>query len=336
MTMFPSDAANDQTAHPGPSLDPALRDWLAKVNDTQADSRRRGVPDTPDSARKGLAALTRTLGGRGPAIDRVLDIAIGPGEIPARLYDPEPGRAKPACLYLHGGGHMAGSVEVYDPICRRLAAASGRIVVSVDYRLAPEHPYPAGLTDALTALRHLPAALDAHGCASSGPIALAGDSGGGALAATLASITRHRPDIRLDRLILIYPSLDYTLVHPSLDENGQGYLLDTDKVRWYFDHYFQHGEDRRHASPLYLPMVGLPPTLVVTAERCPLRDEGLAYVRGLAEAGVPHEHLAMPGLIHAYLNLHELVPRACTRTYGAIASFLRRRPLLAATPGPHA
>jgi len=315
----------DDAAETEPMLDPGLRAWLDRVNQAQSEGRRRGVPDTPESARMGLATLTRTQGGHGPKLAHVQDILVGPTGVPVRLYDPQPGVAKGVCVFLHGGGHMAGSVDVYDPICRRLAAATERLVASVDYRLAPEHPYPAGLADALAVLNHLPQALALEGHEVTGQMALAGDSGGGALAATLASITRRHPDIVLDRLVLIYPSLDYTLEQPSLDENGRGYLLETEKIRWYFDHYFQHNEDRQQASPLYLPMDGLPPTLVVTAGLCPLRDEGFAYVHRLADAGVPHEQLHMPGLIHAYLNLHELVPDACTRTYAAIGGFLRRR-----------
>lgn len=307
-----------------PAIDPALRRWLARVNQVQQESQRHGVPETPESARVGLATLTRTQGGHGPTLAGVRDVHMGASGIRTRVYDPVPGQTKAVCVFLHGGGHMAGSVDVYDPISRRLAAATGRLVVSVDYRLAPEHPYPAGLADGLAVLNALPDALADAGYPTTGQVALAGDSGGGALAATLASMTRAHHHIALDRLVLIYPSLDYTLVHPSLQENGTGYLLETGKIRWYFDHYFQHGEDRQQASPLYLPVEGLPPTLVVTAGRCPLRDEGLAYLTRLAEAGVPHEHLHLPGLIHAYLNLHELVPEACTRTYAAIAGFLQR------------
>lgn len=323
MTTTPS--GFDDTAGTEPVLDPGLQAWLDRVNHAQQEGRKRGVPDTPESARLGLATLTRTQGGLGPALADIKDIRVGLAGVPVRLYDPLPGETKAVCVFLHGGGHMAGSVDVYDPICRRLAAATGRLIASVDYRLSPEHPYPAGLADALTVLNHLPATLADEGYTCTGQVALAGDSGGGALAATLASITRRHHHIALDRLVLIYPSLDYTLTHPSLEENGIGYLLETEKIRWYFDHYFQHEEDRQQASPLYLPVQDLPPTFVITAGLCPLRDEGFAYLARLGETRVPHEHLHMPGLIHAYLNLHELVPEACTRTYAAIGGFLRRR-----------
>lgn len=303
----------------------ALADWLALANQAGAEARRRGVPDSPQAARDGLAMMTRRFCGTGPVQPWERDITIGPEATPVRLYDPAPTQPKPVCVYLHGGGHMAGSVEVYDPICRRLAATSGCLVASVDYRLAPEHPYPDGLTDCLGVLTHLRDALADTGCLVTERLALAGDSGGGALAATLASLLRRHQHLRLDRLLLIYPSLDYTLPpYPSLHENGTGYLLETAKIHWYFDHYFQHDEDRRQASPLYKEMDGLPPTLLVTAGLCPLRDEGLAYLAQLQQHGIAHQHLHLPDMIHACLNLQALVPDACDRIYQTMTDFIRQ------------
>lgn len=305
------------------ALDPALRAWLDKSRRVKDDDWASSLPDTPEGARAGLAAMTRAYGGNGPAMTHHdTRIETAQHTIPLRLYDPDPNRRKPICIYLHGGGHLAGSVDVYDPICRRLAKASGRLVVSVEYRLAPEHPYPAALEDCMAVLQQL-GSLEIPFHVDRTRIALAGDSGGGALAATLASDLSRNQEIKLDRLILIYPSLDYTLAHPSLEENGHGYLLEAEKVRWYFAHYFQHDEDRSAASPLYMPLAGLPATLVITAGYCPLRDEGLAYIEQLRNTDVPHEHLHLPDMIHAYLNLHNLVPTACERTYEAMGQFLR-------------
>ncbi|QBR40462.1 alpha/beta hydrolase [Kerstersia gyiorum] len=302
---------------------PALATWLAQANRAAAQARERGLPDSPQAARDGLASMTRRFCGTGPAMAWERDITAGPENTPVRLYDPVPDLPKPVCVYLHGGGHMAGSVAVYDPICRRLAAAGNCLVAAVDYRLAPEYPYPDGLTDCLGVLVHLQEALDAAGCLTNGHLSLAGDSGGGALAATLASLLRRHQSLRLDRLLLVYPSLDYTLpAYPSLQENGTGYLLETSKIRWYFDHYFQQGEDRRQASPLYMSMDGLPPTLVITAGLCPLRDEGLAYLQQLRQHGIPCQHLHLPDMIHACLNLHELVPEACERIYQTMTDFM--------------
>lgn len=300
--------------------DPRLRDWLDNANRAQAEARARGEPPTPAAARAGLAAITRACGGNGPELPWVRDIEID--TVPVRLYDPEPARPKAVCVYLHGGGHMAGSVDVYDPICRRLAAGAGCLVVSVEYRLAPEHPYPKGLDDCARVLARLRDWLAARGHALPGGLAVAGDSGGGALTATLCALAAHQPELKIARQVLIYPSLDYTLAQPSVAQNGGGYLLEASRIRWYFDNYFQYGENRAAASPLCMPTDGLPPTLLVTAGFCPLRDEGYAYAARLREAGVPCTHLHLPGMVHAFLNLHELVPDACDAVYGAIGRFL--------------
>ena len=123
--------------------------------------------------------------------------------------------------------------------------------------------------------------------------------------------------------MLIYPSLDYTLEHPSISGHGEGYLLEAERIRWYFNHYFASGEDRRTASPLHMPVPeGMPATLVITAGYCPLHDEGVAYARKLREAGVACELRDYPDMIHAYLNLEDLVPQACSDTYRAIGAFL--------------
>jgi acetyl esterase/lipase len=127
----------------------------------------------------------------------------------------------------------------------------------------------------------------------------------------------------IDSQVLIYPSLDYTLDHASVRENGQGYLLEQARMAWYFDRYFQENEDRHAASPLYMPiMPNLPPTLVISAGYCPLRDEALAYVERLATSGVSHRHRHFADMIHAYLNLEALVPDACAQTYQEIGRFL--------------
>ena len=135
------------------------------------------------------------------------------------------------------------------------------------------------------------------------------------------------PGLPIERLVLIYPSLDYTLSQPSVKENGQGYLLERERIEWLFDRVFQHGEDRRAASPLFMPIPpGFPATLVATAGYCPLRDEGIAYVRRLREAGVPCRHLAYPGLVHAILNLEDLIPDAGRDLHGRIGDHLSAAP----------
>lgn len=312
------------TSHP---LDLRLAAWLEQLNQLIADQKAQGIEATAAMVRDSLAGLTATFVTERPAVDRVIDITVSNADrpIPVRLYDPVPSVAKPVCLFFHGGGHMAGSVEVYDPIARKLAQYTGQLVVSVDYRLAPETPYPGGLDDCLAVTRTLWETLARHGVAAERSVTLIGDSGGGTFAATVAARLADNESVAIHRLVLIYPSLDYTLSFPSILGNGQGFLLEQARIGWYFDHYFQHGEDRRQASPLWAPLPArMPATLVIAAGYCPLRDEGVAFAGRLQEAGIPCQLHEEHGAIHAYLNLENLVPDTCQRTYQRIADFLAR------------
>ena len=309
-------------------LAPGLGEWLDKYNLAVAAWSAKGFVLTPEYARDGMAILTRTMITDIPKLPAVIDESIegsGPS-VPVRVYHPEPDAALPVLIYLHGGGHMTGSVAVYDPICRKIALATRRVVVSVEYRLAPEHPYPAGIADARTVVEGCAELLVRLGLNFGPGLALAGDSAGGAMSATLAHAPQDSVGPLVTHLILIYPGLDYTLSHPSVKELATGYLLEKDKIRWYFDHYFSVGEDRRAASPLFMPVrPGFPRTLLVTAGFCPLRDEGLAYMEKLQENGVVVRHLFFDDMIHAFLNLENLVPESCRRVYAAMAEFLDAR-----------
>lgn len=310
---------------------PALVDWLERLNRLMAEQTLHGVEVTPVTLRESLATMTANLVTQRPELSWVRDTMVPTDgyPVPVRLYDPAPDRAKPVCLFFHGGGHMTGGISVYDPICRKLAEATGHLLVSVEYRLAPECPYPLGLKDCYAVARHLWPVLEKQGLRIERSLNLVGDSGGGALAATVSALAQDNPDLRIDKQVLIYPSLDYTLTQPSVAENGKGYLLETSRILWYFDHYFQHREstrqqeERRAASPLYMPITGeMPDTLIVSAGFCPLRDEALAYANKLNAAGVPCQQVSFPDMIHAFLNLEDLVPEACARTYRTLAEFL--------------
>ena len=325
--LTPPDAFKADQPHP------ALADWLERLNRLVADQAARGLEATPVTVRESMASMTASLVTRPVELPRVRDLMIATDDypVPARLYDPAPDRPKPVLLFFHGGGHMAGDIRVYDPIARRLAEASGQLVVAVEYRLAPECPYPLGLRDCHAAARHLWPALERCGCRVLPRLSLVGDSGGGALAATVSALAQDDADLNIDKQVLIYPSLDYTLEHPSLTENGRGYLLETARIRWYFDHYFQDGgapdeQRRRDASPLHMAVSPrLPATLVLTAGFCPLRDEGVAYVERLQAAGVDARYQPFPDMIHAYLNLEDLVPDACAESYRVIGEFLNHQ-----------
>jgi len=283
---------------------------------------------TPTTTRDGLARLTSSMSSDNVQVDRVIDSVIdGEPPIAVRVYHPQADTALPVLMYCHGGGHMAGSIDVYDPICRKLALSSRHIVIAPEYRLAPEHPYPAALQDAQSVLRNYRDMLEKMDVKFDNRLCIGGDSGGGAMCASLAHMLRHDRDIRIERQVLVYPSLDYTMHLPSVTSNGRGYFLHADRMQWLFDHYFQHGEDRQSVSPLYMELDGyLPRSLIITAEFCPLRDEGIAYVERLQQAGISVQHLHFDDMIHAFLNLEAIAVDACQRLYDAVGEFLNRAP----------
>ncbi|MEQ6289408.1 alpha/beta hydrolase fold domain-containing protein [Vogesella sp. GCM10023246] len=308
-------------------LHPALQGWLGKVNAAQAERQAQGWVSTPIGVREALAGLIAAMVPPGPALPWVNEALVTGGDCPVavRIYHPAPDEARPVLVFCHGGGHMAGSVSSYDPICRRLAASSGHIVVAVEYRLAPENPYPAALDDVALVLRQLWPTLDAAGVRYRRERTLAGDSGGAALAATLAQQGQYDASLACDRLLLIYPSVDYSLSQPSLARNGKGYLLETERIGWYFDHYFRLGGDRLAASPLHGALTARhPPTLLITAGFDPLLDEGAAYAHKLAAVGVAVTYHCEEAQIHAFLLLEALVPEVCAANYQRMAAFLHR------------
>jgi len=234
----------------------------------------------------------------------------GPGgPLPVRVYTPSAEPPHPTLVYFHGGGWLRGSIEGYDGLCRLLCAESGCAVVSVGYRLAPEHPFPAGFEDCYAATTW---AVDNAADLTFDPdrIAVGGDSGGGNLAAAVALAARDRDGPDLAHQLLIYPAV----VAPSLrrfdahDENAEGYLLEMDSVEYYYDRYVR---SPAHLGNAYLsPLVArtlenLPPATVLTAGFDPLRDEGAAYADRLAAAGVDVEHHHYPAQIHAFVSLFE-------------------------------
>ena len=306
-------------------VSPNLQPWLENFNRQMADLVAKGFKATPTNAREGLAGLTRALVTDIPDIAWCQDdvIAAHPFDVPVRIYHPEPDEALPVLVYLHGGGHMAGSVTVYDPICRKLARAARHIVVAADYRLAPECRYPAGVTDGYNTVKHLWPVLRARGLKFHERLALAGDSGGGALSASVAHLAQFDAGVAIGRQVLIYPSLDYTMQWPSIAQNAVGYLLERHRIAWYFDHYFPAGANRHAASPLHMDFgERLPATLVITAEFDPLHDEGRIYVEKLRQADIEAEHWHLDDMIHAFLNLEDLVKETCNAVYARIGRFL--------------
>lgn len=303
-----------------------LAHWLDDYNKLAIQLEETGFKPTPTNAREGLAGITWGWVTRKTAVAWVQDDLVEGKEfdIPVRIYHPNPELQQPVLVYFHGGGHMAGGITVYDPICRRLALETDHIVISVDYRLAPECRYPAAITDAVTVVKNIWKVLETRQLRYSRSLSIGGDSAGGAIAATVAHHCRHDKEIEIRRQILIYPSLDYTMRSASIELNGEGYLLQKEKIAWFFDNYFEGGVDRQQASPLYMGLDGrMPDTIVITAEFCPLRDEGLAYVEKLQASGLRAENLHFEDMIHVFLNLEDLVKEECDTLYASVAAFLK-------------
>jgi acetyl esterase len=238
------------------------------------------------------------------ALHRVEDVEVTrpAGPLPVRVYRPSPGLLHPV-LFLHGGGFVIGR-DGYDAPLRELALSSGCLIVSPECRLAPEHPFPAAVEDALAVARWLNAEAPALGVAT-GPPGVAGDSSGGNLAATVThALTRQ--GVPPSFQVLIYPMLDATTSSASYDEFGNGYGFSSEKSRWYFDQYLPPGVNRRmpRVSPLFdRGLGGLPVTLIVTAECDPLRDEGERHAESLREAGVQVELRRYEGMIHGFFQM---------------------------------
>lgn len=316
-------------------IDPDLRIYL--------DQQARASPGPAGSPAEARARMVRQLESRDAIpglpngvkaedhwVHEAADGATGAG-VRVRVYTPGSNpsrRSLPVLVYLHGGGWAAGSIETHDPFCRLLTNLASISMVSVNYRLAPESPYPAALEDAHQAV--LWAA--AHAASWGGEpdlLALGGDSAGGNLAAVLAgrlAIERDAPKLRA--LALLYPVTDhYSGLHASYAENGTGYGLEATTMRWYWDLYAGGvSPDNPLISPLRAVLLPpLPPTLVATAEYDVLRDEGGAYARKLAQAGVTVRHMHAPDMTHNFAVGPGTVARfpQSDRALGQIAAWLR-------------
>jgi acetyl esterase len=284
------------------SLDPQVQAFLEKLAAAGAEPPER-LPLA--EARRQMEESTDALG-KAPPVRHVADLRVpGPaGELAVRIYRNSGEAHAPGVVYFHGGGWVIGSIHTHDKLCRELAVGSGAVVASVDYRLAPEHKYPAAAEDAYAATCWVASNAAEFGIDPS-KVVVAGDSAGGNLAAVVCLMARDRRAPRLAKQVLIYPITDYNFETPSYRENGAGYYLTGDSMRWFWREYLARPEDgvRPYASPLRAAeLSGLPPTLVLTAEFDPLRDEGEAYARRLTEAGVLCELIRGSGLIHGFLR----------------------------------
>jgi acetyl esterase len=243
-----------------------------------------------------------------------------PGGVPVRVYEPLDPHGS-TLIFLHGGGWVVGDVETHDPLCRRVANGTGARVVSVDYRLAPEHPFPAGLDDAEEVLHWLWTEDPGR------PLGVAGDSAGASLTAGVALRARDK-QLPLAAQLMFYPATDPAMTSPSFAENGAGYFLTGRDMAWFYQQYLSGGPGRAPEADLaHADVVGVAPAIVATAEFDPLRDEGIAYAARLADAGVPTQYVPGPGLIHgfaAFLGVVDATDAAMVVILDRLSQLLQR------------
>lgn len=289
-------------------LDPQARFVLDQL------SARGGPPlheMTPTQARAAFEAMRVPIPGE--TVARIASHSVpacGGTAVPVRLYVPAGADERaPGLVYFHGGGWVIGSPDTHENLCKALANRSGARVVSVDYRLAPEHPWPAAPEDCYAVVRHLAENGSQFGI-DGARLAVAGDSAGGNLAAVVALLARDRAGPALRHQVLLYPVVDHDFERPSYRENGEGYFLTRDGMRWFWDQYVADpaGRNDGYVSPQRAEtLAGLPSATVITAEYDPLRDEGEAYAERLRAAGVTTTCTRYDGQIHGFVSLLDLI-----------------------------
>ncbi|MSQ25790.1 MAG: alpha/beta hydrolase [Dehalococcoidia bacterium] len=286
-------------------LDPqakAALDALAAINQAPYETM------SPEQARALSEARPKP---RGPELPSVRDLqAKGPaGDLHMRVFTPEGTGPLPALVWFHGGGWVIGSVAGSDGQTRTLAKETGCVVVSVEYRLAPEAKFPGPVEDCYAATAWVAANSQALGV-DARRIAVGGDSAGGNLAAAAALMARDRGGPSLRHQLLVYPVIERNFATQSYRENGSGYLLSRSMMEWFWDHYMRTPSDAEHPylAPIRAASLhGLPPATVITAEFDPLRDEGEMYARALQAAGVPTTCTRYPGMIHGFFGMYHIM-----------------------------
>ena len=265
----------------------------------------RHVADAPT----GELAVIRDLVCPGPA-----------GDIPLRLHDARESRAAgPLFLFFHGGGFVLGDLDTHEPFCAEMARQLDLPVLAVDYRLAPEHPWPAGVEDAIAAARWAASSPAALGREATG-LVTCGDSAGGNFAIVVGLALRDEPaDVPVVAQWPIYPAADPGKGYPSYDDFCEGHLLTRAGMDWFEDCYRADARDWRY-SPLVKSQAGMPPTLVVTASLDPIRDQGRAYAAACIAAGVETVYREAKGTIHGFINLRRALPSAADDIAGCVAA----------------
>lgn len=310
-------------------LDPQIAACLQNLRGP--DARPASVPDV-DSARIQLRALVDALVDPA-AVPEVASVgsAVLADSVPARVYRPAARGPAPTVVYLHGGGWTLGDLDTHDSQMRRLCHDVGAVVVGVDYRLAPEHRFPAAVDDAYAALTAAARHIEDFG-GDPTRIAVAGDSAGATLAAVCAQQAR-TDGLQLAAQFLLYPSTDIGGAYPSRITQSEGFLLSTASLYWFYEQYLgvpygeamfaEFGADPRVSPSAATDLSGLAPAVVATAEFDPLCDEGDRYAAALRDAGVPVEHLRCDGLIHGFYGMEHLSAAVADAT-GFLHTALRK------------
>ena len=284
-------------------LDPQAQGFLEQLAAAEAPPLHELSVEDARQVIVELFGTKENLEAVGKVEDRMIPGADG--EIPVRVYTPEGAGPFPILVYFHGGGWVIGNLDAYDPTCRALTNAARCVVVSVEYRLAPEYKFPAAPEDCYAALQWVGAnAASING--DPARIAIGGDSAGGNLTAVVAQMSRDRGGVSPVYQLLVYPVTDHRYDTSSYRENADDYLLTKDAMVWFWNHYLRSEADGN--SPLASPLRAdnfrdLPPALVMTAEFDPLRDEGEAYAAKLRDAGVPVTLSRYDGMIHGFFSL---------------------------------
>jgi acetyl esterase len=306
----------------------ALHPQIVQVIEAMAKAELRPIEDmTPAEARAQMEATAQSRKAEPLPVARVEERSIpGPGgAIRLRLYWPDAAAPLPAILYYHGGGHVIGSLDTHDLVARNLCAGAGALVASVDYRMGPEHKFPAAVDDSFAALEWVRENARSLG-ADPGRIGVHGDSAGANLAAVAALMARDA-GIPLRLQSLVYPVADYTLSGASYERYAQGYgILTRAAMVWFRDHYLRSPADADdwHASPIRAPdLAGVAPAVIVTAECDVLHDDGETYAAALRNAGVPVEYREYPGMIHAFFGMMPVVDDAMNAQRQVSAAFRR-------------
>ncbi len=269
---------------------------------------------TAPRAREVMNAMSKARGGQPAPVERTEDRTIsGPhGDVPVRIYWPKAKGPHPAFVYFHGGGHVIGDLDTHDTIARNLCGGADVVVVSIDYRLAPEHKFPAAAEDAWAGyqwVRSAPSDLNID----PKRLSVGGDSAGGNLAAVVALMARDAGHTNIRLQLLVYPVTDFAMTGASYTAYASGFgVLTADAMKWFRDHYLGRAEDAGdwRASPIKASLEGLPPALIIAAECDVLRDEGVAFADALRAAGNDVQRREYAGMIHGFFGMTPIIDDA--------------------------